>query len=145
MYTTEFPKLDELYRLIIFRHSITAGCWSDGIEQWQQLQDPPFNLKKISSEWVSVVRIRSLSVLYDSGQTADFLKDHCSVCSHLFRLCFLVLITITTIWMTTFHCLFTKTAQYMTKYCVTSELHQVCTKFVVLTMKLPPSLHCCHH
>ena len=124
MYTTGFTKLDEFYSLIIFRRGITIGCWSEWSEQWQQLQDLPFNLKKIRPERISVVRVGSLSVLYDSGQTADFLKNHCSVCSHQFRFCFLVLITIITIWMTTFHFLFTKTAQYMTKDCVASNLHQ---------------------
>ena len=124
MYTTGFTKLDEFYSLIIFRRGITIGCWSEWSEQWQQLQDLPFNLKKIRPEWISVIRVCSLSVLYDSGQTADFLKNHCSVCSPLFRFSYLVLITITTIWMTTFHFLFTKTAQYMTKDCVASNLHQ---------------------
>ena len=124
MYTTGFTKLDEFYSLIIFRHGITIGCWSEWSEQWQQLQDLPFNLKKIRPERISVVRVGSLSVLYDSGQTADFLKNHCSVCSPLFRFSYLVLITITTIWMTTFHFLFTKTAQYMTTDCVAPNLHQ---------------------
>ena len=124
MYTTGFTKLDEFYSLIIFRHGITIGCWSEWSEQWQQLQDPSFNLKKIRPERISVIRVCSLSVLYDSGQTADFLKNHCSVCSPLFRFSYLVLITITTIWMTTFHFLFTKTAQYMTRDCVAPNLHQ---------------------
>ena len=124
MYTTGFTKLDEFNSLIIFRRGITVGCWSEWSEQWQQLQDLPFNLKKIRPERISVIRVCSLSVLYDSGQTADFLKNHCSVCSPLFRFSYLVLITITTIWMTTFHFLFTKTAQYMTRDCVAPNLHQ---------------------
>ena len=124
MYTTGFTKFDEFNSLIIFRRGITVGCWSEWSEQWQQLQDLPFNLKKIRPERISVIRVCSLSVLYDSGQTADFLKNHCSVCSPLFRFSYLVLITITTIWMTTFHFLFTKTAQYVTKDCVASNLHQ---------------------
>ena len=133
MYTTGFTKLDEFYRLIIFRHRITIGCWSGTFEQWQQLQDLVLNLNKIRPEWWSVVRICSLSVLYNVGQTADFLKNHSSVCFHLLRLCFLILITITTRWMTTFHFYSLKL------HSIWPEIVslQNCTKFAPATIFVP--------